>query len=131
MSSLSRCITLLRTTNNGVKMLPSLFWDERAFPGSDSRRLGWPMLSHLMKLESCSLQDASNVTSAYYSTHTFGKHTKTMTQTVQYFPLAYRGNMVYEDTVPMTKEEYKRSAEAIGRIQAKFDEKKLKEEFKQ
>ena len=39
--------------------------------------------------------------------------------------------MVYEDTVPMTKEEYKRSAEAIGRIQAKFDEKKLKEEFEQ
>ena len=39
--------------------------------------------------------------------------------------------MLYEDTVPMTKEEYKRSAEAIGRIQAKFDEKKLKEEFEQ
>ena len=45
--------------------------------------------------------------------------------------LAYRGNMVYEDTVPMTKEEYKRSAEAIGRIQAKFDENKLKEQFEQ
>ena len=39
--------------------------------------------------------------------------------------------MLYEDTVPMTKEEYKRSAEAIGRIQAKFNEKKLKEEFEQ
>ena len=45
--------------------------------------------------------------------------------------LAYRGNMVYEDTVPMSKEEYKRSAEAIGRIQAKFNEKKLKEDFEQ
>ena len=42
--------------------------------------------------------------------------------------LAYQGNMVYEDTVPMTKDEYKASAEAIGRIQAKFDEKKLREE---
>ena len=36
--------------------------------------------------------------------------------------------MVYEDTVPMTQQEYNASAEAIRWIQAKFDEKKLKED---
>ena len=39
--------------------------------------------------------------------------------------------MIYEDTVPMTREEFDASSEAIGRIQAKFDEKKLKEESTQ
>ena len=42
--------------------------------------------------------------------------------------LAYRGNMIYEDTVPMMETECKAASAAIGRIQAKFDEKKLKEE---
>ena len=31
--------------------------------------------------------------------------------------------MVYEDTVPMTQQEYNASAEATRQIQAKFDEK--------
>ena len=37
--------------------------------------------------------------------------------------------MLYEDTVPMTRDEYKASAKAIGHIQAKFDEKTLKKKM--
>ena len=37
----------------------------------------------------------------------------------------YRGGLVFEDTQPMTEEQYHASAEAIGRVQAKFDEAKL------
>ena len=39
--------------------------------------------------------------------------------------LAYHGGLVFEDTQPMTEEQYRASAEAIGRVQAKFDEAKL------
>ena len=39
--------------------------------------------------------------------------------------LAYGGGLVFEDTQPMTEEQYRASAEAIGRVQAKFDEAKL------
>ena len=39
--------------------------------------------------------------------------------------LVYCGGLVFEDTQPMTEEQYCASAEAIGRVQAKFDEAKL------
>ena len=41
--------------------------------------------------------------------------------------LACRGNMDFDDTQPMTQEQYQASSEAIGRIQAKFDEAKLRQ----
>ena len=42
--------------------------------------------------------------------------------------LAYRGNMDFDDTQPMTEAQFKSSAEVIGCVQAKFDEAKLHEE---
>ena len=42
--------------------------------------------------------------------------------------LAFRGRMSFDDTRPMTAAEFSASSEAIGRIQAKFDEEKLREE---
>ena len=42
--------------------------------------------------------------------------------------LVFRGNFVFEDSRQMTQQDFKASAEAIGRIQARVDERKLKAE---
>ena len=62
-----------------------------------------------------------------FNTHFWTTHKDNNLRQCSIF-LAYRGNMVYEDTVPMTEDEYKVSAEAIRCIQAKFDERTLVEE---
>ena len=62
-----------------------------------------------------------------FNTHFWTTHKDNDPRQCSIFP-AYRGNMVYEDTVPMTQQEYKASVEAIGQIQAKFDEKTLKQD---